>query len=235
MLDLGNRIKSGKRIDDTDDLFVSREQEDVGTDDIPEDEEDAPVVETRPANGKRRSRRALDDAELDKLESARILEEARSRMGLTPADVEEITKIRAIYIHALEGGKFEELPQSVYTLAYLRRLSELYNLSEDEEEQVVAPWSDIQCEKPESYTGTCFADESGENSRIIRKFEIAIFSVIAIVVIALVVFGVILLVSYLKGNGSRDQVPFDENEIVKLQPKVELQVNEPLPGTRTGR
>ena len=146
-----------------------------------------------------------------------------------------LDSLQSDYGVVVEGGKFEELPQSVYTLAYLRRLSELYNLSEDEEEQVVAPWSDIQCEKPESYTGTCFADESGENSRIIRKFEIAIFSVIAIVVIALVVFGVILLVSYLKGNGSRDQVPFDENEIVKLQPKVELQVNEPLPGTRTGR
>ena len=161
-----------------------------------------------------------------------MLEEARCRMGMTPADIEEITKIRAMYIHALEAGRFEELPQTVYTLAYLRRLCELYNISKEDEEQIVAPWSDIQCERPESYTGTCFADESGENRRIIRRFEIAIFSIIAIVVIALVVFGAILLVSYLRGNEGRDQVSFDENVIVKLQPEVKLQVGNPLPGNR---
>ena len=235
MLDLGNRIKSGKRTDDADDLFAGEGQEDFDNDAAVDDEEEfeeAPAAHGRRAPSRKRSRRFQDDAELDKLESARMLEEARCRMGMTPADIEEITKIRAMYIHALEAGRFEELPQTVYTLAYLRRLCELYNISKEDEEQIVAPWNDIQCERPESYTGTCFADESGENRRIIRRFEIAIFSIIAIVVIALVVFGAILLVSYLRGNEGRDQVSFDENVIVKLQPEVKLQVGNPLPGNR---
>ncbi|MBR7108187.1 MAG: helix-turn-helix domain-containing protein [Lentisphaeria bacterium] len=234
MLDLGNRIKSGKRTDDADDLFAGEAQEDFDNDSASgeEDFEEVPVTTLRRAPSRKRSRRAADDEELDKLESARMLEEARCRMGMTPADVEEITKIRAMYIQSLEAGRFEELPQAVYTLAYLRRLCELYNLSKEDEEQIVAPWSDIQCERPESYTGTCFADESGENRRIIRRFEIAIFSIIAIVVIALGVFGAILLVSYLRGNDGRDQVSFDENVIVELQPEAKLQLDNPLPGGR---
>lgn len=243
MLDFGNRIKSGKRNNDndSDDLFSSgseEENEDVfeetsdAADDEPENDDEEAVEHLRRASArKKRSRRDMDDDELDKLEAANILTEARKRMGISPADVEEITKIRAVYINALESGRFDELPQAVYTLAYLRRLCELYALSAEEEEQITAPWSDIQCETPERYSGPVFADETGENSRIIRRLEVAIFSVIAIAVIALVVFGVILLVSFLRGSGS-SRTAFDENNIVKLQPQVKLQVNEPLPSGR---
>ena len=182
--------------------------------------------------GKRRKRHNAADAELDKLDAARILEEARCRMGVTPADVEEITKIRAIYITALENGDFDELPQPVYTLAYLRRLCELYGLSKEEEEQIILPWSELQFETPDNYSTTVYSDESGDNRKVIRKLEIAIFSIVALAVIALVVFGGILLVSFVRNNVGGSDVSFDEAEIVKLQPEQKLKVTEPMPQPR---
>ena len=153
-------------------------------------------------------------------------------MGLTPADVEEITKIRAGYISALEQGSFEELPQPVYVLAYLRRLSELYGLSKDDEEMIVTPWCELQFETPDNYSTTVYSDESGDNRKVIRKLEIAIFSVIALAVIALVVFGIILLVSFVRNNVGSGNVSFDEADIVKLQPVQKLKVSEPMPQLR---
>lgn len=240
MLDVNKKFKDEDNAAGADDLFGSAEEFneaaepetfDAGTADEPR-ETAAAEVPASPVPilpGKRKKRRSADDAELDKLEAARILEEARCRMGLTPADVEEITKIRAIYVNALEQGDFSELPQPVYTLAYLRRLCELYDLSKDDEEQITAPWSELQFETPDNYSTTVYSDESGDNRNVIRKLEIAIFSIIALAVIALVVSGVILLVSFVRNNVGGSKVSFDEAEIVKIQPVQKLKVSEPMP------
>lgn len=240
MLDVNKKFKDEDNVAGADDLFGSAEgfneaaepeTFDAGTAEDPR-ETAAAGVSASPAlilPGKRKKRRSADDAELDKLEAARILEEARCRMGLTPADVEEITKIRAIYVNALEQGDFSELPQPVYTLAYLRRLCELYGLSKDDEEQITAPWSELQFETPDNYSTTVYSDESGDNRNVIRKLEIAIFSIIALAVIALVVSGVILLVSFVRNNVGGSKVSFDEAEIVKIQPVQKLKVSEPMP------
>ena len=53
--------------------------------------------------------------------------------------------------------------------------------------------------------------------------------IIALAVIALVVFGVILLVSFVRNNVGGSNVSFDEAEIVKIQPVQKLKVSEPMP------
>jgi hypothetical protein len=243
MLDLNKQLKSAEQNDREDDLFGSaedfpaaEEREEFAAEDIPEAEAQDPAEETVPAvdlpRSGRRRRRNIDDEEMDKYEVSRILEEARCRMGLSPQDVEEITKIRAGYITALEKGVYDDLPQSVYVLAYLRRLSELYGLSKDDEEAVIAPWSELQFETPDNYPAAVYSDESGDNRKVIRKLEIAIFSLIALAVIGLVVFGVILLVSFIRGNIIDRSVAFDDAEIVKLQPVQKLKISEPLPRGR---
>ena len=243
MLDVNKQLKNGKLSEEAEDLFGSTEEfpeaeetETAESGTVEEFSENTGVEEySGPVSvlpGKRRKRRNAEDAELDKLEVSRILEEARCRMGLTPADVEEITKIRAGYISALEQGSFEELPQPVYVLAYLRRLSELYGLSKDDEEMIVTPWCELQFETPDNYSTTVYSDESGDNRKVIRKLEIAIFSVIALAVIALVVFGIILLVSFVRNNVGSGNVSFDEADIVKLQPVQKLKVSEPMPQLR---
>ena len=239
MLDFGNRMQSGAKAENNGELFPAEELETASAVSEEKEESGSAVTETvkdevAPENSRpaKRKRRNADDSMLDKLEASRILEEGRCRLGITPAEVEEITKIRAIYITALEQGNYEELPQAVYTLAYLRRLCELYGFTGEEEQQVTAPWSDIQCEVPESYPGTLYSDEAGENGRIIRKLELVIFSIIACAVIGLIVFGVVLLVSLAKGSGAADSVHFDEASIVKLQPSPVLNVKEELPQNR---
>ena len=242
MLDVNKRLKDENASAESDDLFGSAEEfteaEEPETldaqidEELPGREEDVSASPVAVLPAKRKKRRNTDDAEPDKLEAARILEEARCRMGLTPADVEEITKIRAMYINALEQGNFSELPQPVYTLAYLRRLCELYGLSKDDEEQITAPWSELQFETPDNYSTTVYSDESGDNRNVIRKLEIVIFSIIALAVIALVVSGVILLVSFVRNNVGNSKVSFDEAEIVKSQPLQKLKVSEPMPQMR---
>ena len=239
MLDLNKKLKDENNASEADDLFGSAEEfseaEETETfeadpgDGITENVDDEAPASPVPILPGRRKKRRSSGGELDKLEAARMLEEARCRMGLTPADVEEITKIRAMYINALEQGNFDELPQPVYTLAYLRRLCELYSLSEEDEELITAPWSELQFETPDNYSTTVYSDESGDNRNVIRKLEIAIFSIIALAVIALVVFGVILLVSFVRNNVGGSNVSFDEAEIVKIQPVQKLKVSEPMP------
>jgi cytoskeletal protein RodZ len=153
-------------------------------------------------------------------------------MGLSAADVEEITKIRSVYINALERGNFDELPQPVYILAYIRRLCELYGMSAEEQKQVVEPWCEISFESPDNYSTTVYSDESGDNRKVIRKLEAVIFSVVALAVVALAVFGIILLVSFVRGNSGNDDAAFDEAGIVNLQTARELKVVEPMPQLR---
>ena len=58
-----------------------------------------------------------------------------------------------------------------------------------------------------------------------------IFSLIALAIIGLVVFGVIMLVSFVRNVGT-GSVAFDEAEIVKVQPVQTLKISEPLPQVR---
>ena len=242
MLDMNKQLKEENNSAESDDLFGSAEEfaenreheifESRTMGDERENDEEAPASPVSVLPGKRKKHRNHGDGEADKLEAARILEEARCRMGLTPADVEEITKIRAMYVNALEQGNFEELPQPVYTLAYLRRLCELYGLSKEDENLITAPWSELQFETPDNYSTTVYSDESGDNRNVIRKLEIAIFSIIALAVVSLVIFGVIMLVSFVRNNVTGSKVSFDEAEIVKIQPEQKLRVSEPMPQIR---
>ncbi|MBE6392377.1 MAG: helix-turn-helix domain-containing protein [Lentisphaerae bacterium] len=241
MLDFGKRTRSGNNGGDSDDLFASdssfgaAEVEKSGEAAVAASEEKGDAVEKNDlpvSSSMKKKRRRIADAESGKLESVRLLEEARCRMGLSAADVEEITKIRSVYINALERGNFDELPQPVYILAYIRRLCELYGMSAEEQKQVVEPWCEISFESPDNYSTTVYSDESGDNRKVIRKLEAVIFSVVALAVVALAVFGIILLVSFVRGNSGNDDVAFDEAGIVNLQTARDLKVVEPMPQLR---
>lgn len=241
MLDFGKRTRSGNNGGDSDDLFASDssfgavEVEKSGEAAVAASEEKEDAVEKNDlpvSSSMKKKRRRIADAESGKLESVRLLEEARCRMGLSAADVEEITKIRSVYINALERGNFDELPQPVYILAYIRRLCELYGMSAEEQKQVVEPWCEISFESPDNYSTTVYSDESGDNRKVIRKLEAVIFSVVALAVVALAVFGIILLVSFVRGNSGNDDAAFDEAGIVNLQTARDLKVVEPMPQLR---
>jgi Helix-turn-helix domain len=57
--------------------------------------------------------------------------EARERRGLTIADAEAETRIRAKYLRALEAERFDQLPARAYTRAFLREYTEFLGLDSD--------------------------------------------------------------------------------------------------------
>jgi cytoskeleton protein RodZ len=57
--------------------------------------------------------------------------EARERRGLTIADVETVTRIRAKHLRALEAERFDELPARAYARAFLREYAEFLELDSE--------------------------------------------------------------------------------------------------------
>ena len=56
------------------------------------------------------------------------LREARTRRGLSPADVQKGIRIRERYLTALEEEKWELLPGEAYTKGFLRTYAEFLGL-----------------------------------------------------------------------------------------------------------
>ena len=170
------------------------------------------------ASSQPRRRGAKEYSENDKLAASEALQEARKNAGISLDAVAETTKIRIHYLNALEEGRFDELPQAVYVLAYLRRLCQLYGISAEEEEELVRPWMDLQCDIPENLSSSIDPDRDNENRRIIRRLETGLLAGAAILVIGLIVFAVILLSSSFGGR-DKDDIVFDENILLELQDK----------------
>ncbi|MBO8158551.1 RodZ domain-containing protein [Thermosyntropha sp.] len=60
------------------------------------------------------------------------LKKAREEKGLTLEDLEEETKIRKLYLEALEEEQFDVLPPKVYAVGFLRRYARTLGLAEEE-------------------------------------------------------------------------------------------------------
>lgn len=58
----------------------------------------------------------------------RIFETTRMRLGVTLTDAERSTRVRAKYLEALETGQFDQLPEAVYALGFVRRYAEFLDL-----------------------------------------------------------------------------------------------------------
>ena len=63
---------------------------------------------------------------------SRILRVAREQAGYSIDDVARVLRIRAGQIHAIEDGRFDELPATVYAIGFVRSYSELLDLDGDE-------------------------------------------------------------------------------------------------------
>lgn len=179
--------------------------------------------------------RRKDDSrdEADLRETAELLVAARESAGLALADVERETQIRLRYLEALEKGELSNLPQPVYVLAYLRKLSALYHISAEDEEVLVRPWRTLRREVPENLPGTMIStDEDGESGGMRRRAEFYLLAAMAILVIGLVTFLVVLTVSYFNRNKVVSR--FDHSELLELQPRPQLTIPEqpPVSGRR---
>ena len=244
MLDFGTKMPSGGNDKDVEnnDLFSTLKEEKSSSAAEKFDTAKPLVFDNIPASGAEKiqrvpmpgsksaasgrsllSRKRGDNLLNDKQEVSRIIRAARENCKMTHADVADVTKISINFLKALEECDFDQLPQPVFVLAYLRKLCDLYNISEAEEELIVKPWMDIQCEIPENLPSFVYADHDNDNRHMIRRLEIGIFTGGAIAVAALVIFGIILLVSHFNSKESVKPA-FDETKLLELQPAPVLSV-----------
>ena len=75
------------------------------------------------------------------------LAEKREEKNFTIADVEAEIKIRGSYLKAIEEENYNQLPQRVYTVGFVRRYSSFLQLNNDEIEAVVQHFKDAMTKK----------------------------------------------------------------------------------------
>ncbi|MBQ4329442.1 MAG: helix-turn-helix domain-containing protein [Lentisphaeria bacterium] len=168
-------------------------------------------------------RKSEEFSDKDKVETARILKAARSAAGLSLEDVEKATQIRPHHLTALESADFDSLPRPVYVLAYLRKLCELYDVPEDEENMLVRPWRNMPCELPGDLSKSIQPDTDNEQRKVLHQLEVALLALGGIIVLGIVVLVVVLVVSYVNKNNV-PQLTFENTKILELQEKPRLQM-----------
>ncbi|NMB24308.1 MAG: helix-turn-helix domain-containing protein [Firmicutes bacterium] len=77
-------------------------------------------------------------------EVGRMLEEARLRKGITLDKVEQDLKIRKHYLIAMEAGRWEDLPGSVYAIGFLRNYGDYLGLSGEDLVEEYKYWREVQ-------------------------------------------------------------------------------------------
>jgi hypothetical protein len=122
-----------------------------------------------------------------KVKFGEILKQARIDNGLSPAAVEDITKIRSCYIEALEVEDFTLLPPIVYICAYVKTLCTTYKIDKEIQEKILA---DLKKLRP-----THLSDETIHNLNIdceideAEEHRLKVFittAIVAIIIICLV-------------------------------------------------
>ncbi len=172
-----------------------------------------------------RRRKAEDFSTEDKKEVSRILKEARKSSGLSLESVEKSTQIRAHYIVALEEADYDNLPQPVYVLAYLRKLCNLYNITAEEEDSLIRPWRNIPCELPENLNAAVQQDEENNNRQVLYRIEIILLAAGALILIGIITLVIVLIVSYFSGK-DLPQTSFENSRVLELQSPPVLEVPE---------
>ncbi len=111
-----------------------------------------------------------------------FLQQAREKMGLSIADIAEITKIRKRYLVAIEQGKTKELPDEVYLRGFLRSYAKALGICPEE---IISLYEQSSTEIAQGLQRVSLVDRR----RAARKRKrIKFFIGIAIIVIALVVY-----------------------------------------------
>lgn len=178
-----------------------------------------------------RRRKAEDFSTEDKKEVSRILKEARKNSGLSLESVEKSTQIRAHYIKSLEDADYDNLPQPVYVLAYLRKLCNIYNITAEEEENLIRPWRNIPCELPENLNAAVQQDDENPNRSVLARIEIILLASAALIVIGLITLVTVLIVSYFSGK-DLPQTSFENTRLIELLETPTIEVPEqPKAGT----
>ena len=107
--------------------------------------------------------------------------------------------------------------------SYLRKLCDLYDIPEEEENTLVQPWRNIPCVLPDNLNKSIQPDTDTSQRQVLHQIEVALLALGGIIVLGIVVLIVVLVVSCINKN-SVPQLTFENTKILELQKKPVLQI-----------
>lgn len=135
-------------------------------------------------------------------EIAKTLKEARHRLGLTFEEAERSTHIRAHYLEALEKGELQSIPSQVQARGFLKNYSEYLGLDSG---PILQRYSEVvHSQRTLPLRRVRQDDQATRPSVAVRRRRISadlvIAGVITIAVLAVLVWGIGLVASSLRGQ-----------------------------------
>lgn len=154
----------------------------------------------------------------------------RRQCGMELSDVADATHIKLNYLEALENEALGDLPQTVYVLAYVKKLCELYGVEKSETEELLSGLREqLDYEIPEDINKAVVIREPDEETRRkVRNLTAAIAIALALLLVLLILGGAVLVVRLRGGAGNEagpDIPASDENRPLSLWEKPELRVS----------
>jgi len=135
-------------------------------------------------------------------EIAKTLKEARHRLGLTIEEAERSTRIRAHYLEALEKGELQSIPSQVQARGFLKNYSEYLGLDSG---PILQRYTEVtHSQRTLPLRRVRQDDQATRPSVAVRRRRISadlvIAGVITIAVLAVLVWGIGLVASSLRGQ-----------------------------------
>lgn len=124
------------------------------------------------------------------------LRDARIEKGYTLNTLQQMTKIQKKYLVAIEEGRFEEMPGSFYTRAFVKQYADMVGLNGDDlllehQEELERASTNTEVEREEEQvmpSRLSRTKEQRENSKFDQLIKYAPFIVLAVVVITIMAF-----------------------------------------------
>lgn len=151
----------------------------------------------------------------------------REAAGVDLDSLNNTTRIPLDYLMALEEEDYERLPKEVYIVGYIRKLGNIYHLSEDEICRLSKKVRDqMELELPEEGEGKTIIDHEPSEENLIKLKKIIAFFVVSIVILVALIIG---LIAFFKHDGKTKTVyekSFRSEDILNIQdtPKLEKYV-----------
>ena len=142
------------------------------------------------------------------------LQEARNKSEYSLNQVAMITKLSIHYIEAIERNDFNNAPPYIYVRAYVKKLSELYNIDTEKALTLLKPYGDS-----DKVVSDSILQELEESKQINEKEEKKIVFTLKVTSIIIAVIAIILIIIFLF-SGSDDS-PKKE---LPANPKAEKEV-----------
>ena len=150
----------------------------------------------------------------------------REACGIGLESIHDSTHIPLEYLKALEAEDFENLPKEVFIVAYIRKLGNIYHLTNDEITNLSKRLRDqIDLELPEENDEKIIMDKEQSEENLLKVKKIITWFCVIVVAIVLLITGLILTLKQ-KYTASNHKSSFRNETILEIQktPKLDKYV-----------